>query len=265
MPPPRDRSPRRGWRWRAGVRIFALFAPRVRSRERSPPLINVVFSLDRRIHYRVQMIGLASFADEWSLGWMLPVPPPASFAASSAAFGGGPTAAAATTRDGGGAADDDDAAREENARLRSRKRALEGEAWMWGGKVAEAGEAVSSLGRRIDALRNGDEGMRAMEGTLEGLRRRLDEELRLAGEYRDEFLKTHERTSGEIAGGRSGGNNGTALGPGHVVKSRREIQKMDSLEDYENYIEEREDALWVRIDALEDKIKKDSRREAIEW
>jgi hypothetical protein len=40
---------------------------------------------------------------------------------------------------------------------------------------------------------------------------------------------------------------------------------MDSLEDYENYIEDRENALWARIDVLVDKIKKDSRREAIEW
>jgi hypothetical protein len=196
------------------------------------------------------MKGLASFADEWS-GGIFP-------GITAAAGGGGPTA----TRDGGAS---DDAARL-NARLRSQKHALELEASTWEARSAEARGGVSSLELRIDVLRN--DAIRMQEGTLQSLRMQLGEESRLASEYRDEFLKTHERTSGEIVagGGRNNNNNnGTALGPGHVVKVRREIQKMDSLEDYENYIEDRENALWARIDVLVDKIKKDSRREAIEW
>ena len=182
----------------------------------------------------------------------------AAASAAAAAGGGGPTA----TRDDGAA---DDAARL-NARLRSQKHALELEASTWEARSAEARGGVSSLELRIDVLRN--DAIRMQEGTLQSLRMQLGEESRLASEYRDEFLKTHERTSGEIVagGGRNNNNNnGTALGPGHVVKVRREIQKMDSLEDYENYIEDRENALWARIDVLVDKIKKDSRREAIEW
>ena len=200
------------------------------------------------------MKGLASFADEWSGGMF----PGITAAASAAAGRGGPTA----TRDDGAS---DDAARF-NARLRSQKHALEREASTWEAKSAEARGGVSSLERRIDVLRN--DAIRMQEGTLQSLRMQLGEESRLASEYRDEFLKTHERTSGGIVaggGGNNNNNNGTALGPGHVVKVRREIQKMDSLEDYENYIEDRENALWARIDVLVDKIKKDSRREAIEW
>jgi hypothetical protein len=195
------------------------------------------------------MKGLASFANEWT-GGRFPVP------AAAVGWGVPPP-----TRDDGAA---DDAARE-NARLRSRKHALGLDAAMWESKSAEAKDAVYALVSQIDRLRNDEIQLR--EGTLRILRSQLEEELRLAGEYRDEFLKTHERTSGEIAGGRTGGvnNDGIAFGPGHTVKNRREIRKMDSLEDYEKYIEDREDALWMKIDILVDKIKKDSRREAIEW
>jgi predicted RNase H-like nuclease (RuvC/YqgF family) len=155
-------------------------------------------------------------------------------------------------RGGGEARDDGGIVDRETVVLHSQRQALSYELSGWETKVAKTKDDISDITSKINALR--DDEIKSQEATIESLKSKYDEEKRMANEYKRTFLLTHERTSNE-----------SNLGPGHAVLQRRELSKMDSLEDYERYVKDREDALWKKIDALVQKIQKDSRREAIEW
>jgi len=77
-------------------------------------------------------------------------------------------------------------------------------------------------------------------------------------ETKQKFIDAHNHqddTTGGIVPG----------GPGHTLNQRRELEQMESIEDYEDFVQRREDALWDKIDLLIEKIGKDSKREALEW
>jgi len=80
-------------------------------------------------------------------------------------------------------------------------------------------------------------------------------------ETRQQFIDSHDNTHHEDAttGGIVPG------GPGHTLNQKRELEEMESIDDYENFVERREDALWDKIDLLIEKIGRDSKREALEW
>jgi hypothetical protein len=140
----------------------------------------------------------------------------------------------------------------ENDQLHSRRQDLVNELAGWEARHLETRDAISDILSKIDSMANRK--IKWQEENINLLKTRLEEESKMANEYKRTFLLTHERTSTE-----------TNLGPGHAVLQRRVLNEMDSLEDYERYVKDREDALWKKFDALVQKIKRDSRREAIEW
>ena len=83
-------------------------------------------------------------------------------------------------------------------------------------------------------------------------------------ELRQKFLDGHaQQQGGDGTTATTGGI--VAGGPGHTLNQQREFANMDSIEDYEDYIQRREDALWDKIDILIEKIGRESKREALEW
>ncbi len=155
-------------------------------------------------------------------------------------------------RDDVGRRMNDGAEEEDEAALQSRAEALLYEIKGWETKVDKARDDVSDILLRVRHLR--DDEIVPQEARIQSLEIRYDEEKRMARENRETFLLTHEAKSRE-------GN----LGSGHADLHRMELSKMNSLEDYERYVKDREDVLWKRIDALVHKIERDSRREAMEW
>lgn len=144
---------------------------------------------------------------------------------------------------------------QENGHLHSQRQALMQEATMWEGKQQKTRNDIAALQSQLDKLRTYE--INLQEETLRSLQSQLEVEKRMAKEHKDKFLLTHELYSKA--------DTNRTLGPGHSVLQRRALQKMDSLEDYEKYVEDREQALWKKIDILIEMVKKDSRREAIEW
>jgi cyclophilin family peptidyl-prolyl cis-trans isomerase len=77
-------------------------------------------------------------------------------------------------------------------------------------------------------------------------------------EAKQQFIDSHSSTVGDGGGIIPGG-------PGHTLNQRRELEQMNSIEDYEDFLSRREEALWDKIDLLIEKIGRDNKREALEW
>ena len=93
------------------------------------------------------------------------------------------------------------------------------------------------------------------EKQIEGMKKTLDLEQTKGKEYKMQFVNAHIQSASMIVPG----------GPGHSRNQEKALNQMESLEDYEQYVEERENALWDKIDVLVAKLERESRREAVEW
>ena len=81
---------------------------------------------------------------------------------------------------------------------------------------------------------------------LEKLHTELHENNIKAEEWKKALLKSREENRQRIVPGKG-------------------VQTMETLEDMEAWVQQREDALWSKIDLLLERIQKESRREALEW
>ena len=95
---------------------------------------------------------------------------------------------------------------------------------------------------------------------LTNLEQELVKAQRSIEEYKSQFLTMHHDriTAVEQKGAEP-------LGQGHALKQRLALQGMETVDDYLKYIDERVQSLWNKIDKLVNKMKQDSRIEAIKW
>jgi len=102
-----------------------------------------------------------------------------------------------------------------------------------------------------------EEEMKAYNQQYDSMTRSWNELTIQVKEKRQQFIDSHHHddpTGGIVPGG-----------PGHTLNQKRELEEMESIDDYEEYVQRREDALWDKIDLLIEKIGRDSQREALEW
>ena len=95
---------------------------------------------------------------------------------------------------------------------------------------------------------------------LANLEQELVQAQRSIEEYKSQFLTMHHDRITAIEQ-----KEAEPLGQGHALKQRLALQGMETVGDYLKYIDEREQSLWNKIDKLVNKMKRDSRIEAIEW
>mmetsp|Transcript_38905 Transcript_38905/g.81377 ORF Transcript_38905/g.81377 Transcript_38905/m.81377 type:complete len:650 (+) Transcript_38905:152-2101(+) len=158
--------------------------------------------------------------------------------------------------------DDDDDAKNNNdnvitsqqmAQIRATKSKLQGQSSKWSTKATSANHSILALTTQIEHLRTHE--LNSYRTQIIALTNRLAQEQLNTQKFRDEFISTHKKGEGGIVPG----------GPGHALVQRKEIEQMESLDDYEDYVQRREDALWSKIDVLVEKYGKSSQREAEEW
>jgi len=139
------------------------------------------------------------------------------------------------------------------ADLQTKKRDLEGEFHRWSARHKSTNNEILALKTQAEHLETAE--LNAYRQQLTSLQTKLTEEETRGKEFKDEFVKTHEEGNSGIVPG----------GPGHALVQKKEIQGMESLDDYEDYVQRREDALWEKIDMMVEKLGKESEREATEW
>ncbi|KAL7531182.1 hypothetical protein ACHAXR_003882 [Thalassiosira sp. AJA248-18] len=139
-------------------------------------------------------------------------------------------------------------------KIRVQKQELNGEKHKWTTRSKSLENEITSLQSQIDYLQNGE--LAAYETQIAAMQTSLKSEKESSVQYKKMFVETHKSgSSGIIVPG----------GPGHALVQRREIENMESLDDYEDYVQRREDALWDKIDLLVEKLGRESKREAVEW
>mmetsp|Transcript_20071 Transcript_20071/g.47180 ORF Transcript_20071/g.47180 Transcript_20071/m.47180 type:complete len:559 (-) Transcript_20071:18-1694(-) len=138
--------------------------------------------------------------------------------------------------------------------LEVKKKDLQRSIGQWASRVAKLEKDVKSNQREVEKLEKGD--LSDYTAQIEKLRSDIDAEVAKASAYKEEFVSAHKpvEQGGIIPGG-----------PGQAIVVKREIEKMESLDEYEEYVQMREDALWDKIDALVESMSAESRREALEW
>ena len=145
--------------------------------------------------------------------------------------------------------------------LRSQRDALQTQINNYEARLSNIREGMAASQTQVTYIKT-DEIVNQQE-KIKSLANELVEQQRLIEEYRHKFLETHDRTtkitkSDEVP-------SLLLLGPGHATKESTVLQEMDTLDDYLKYIDVREQSLWTKIDKLVNKIKRDSRIEAIKW
>lgn len=138
-------------------------------------------------------------------------------------------------------------------KIRTQKRNLEAETSQWTARTQNLENEILALQSQIDHLH--DDEIASYEAEVTAIQSNIQKEGDMAQHYKQTFVDTHKSGATGIIPG----------GPGHALVQRREIEKMDSLDDYEDYVQRREDALWDKIDVLVEKLGRESRREAVEW
>ena len=138
--------------------------------------------------------------------------------------------------------------------LEKEKKELQKDIGQWTARVEKLEKDVKSYQQEVGKLEKGD--LSDYISQLEKIRSDIEAEVAKANAYKQEFINAHKpvEQGGIIPGG-----------PGQAIVVKREIEKMESLDDYESYVEMREDALWEKIDALVESMSAESRREALEW
>lgn len=139
------------------------------------------------------------------------------------------------------------------AQIRAAKSKLQGQSSQWSTKATSADNSILAITTQIDHLQTHE--LNSYGTQMTALTDRLAQEKLTTQKFREEFISTHKKGEGGIVPG----------GPGHALVQRREIEQMESLDDYEDYVQRREDALWSKIDVLVEKFGKSSQREAEEW
>lgn len=104
-----------------------------------------------------------------------------------------------------------------------------------------------------------DQEMKAYNQQYDSMTRSWNDLTIQVRETRQQFIDSHHHQDDDPTGGIVPG------GPGHTLNLKRELEQMESIDDYEEYVQRREDALWDKIDLLIEKIGRDSKREALEW
>ena len=138
--------------------------------------------------------------------------------------------------------------------LEKEKKELQHDLGKWANRVATLEKQVKSQQREVDQLEKGD--LSDYAAQMEKLKADIDAEVAKADVYKKAFVDSHKPVDqGGIVPG----------GPGQAIVVKREIEKMESLDDYEEYVQMREDALWDKIDVLVDSMSAESKREALEW
>jgi len=139
------------------------------------------------------------------------------------------------------------------AQIRATKSKLQGQSSKWSTKATSADNSILALTTQIEHLKTHE--LNAYRTKVTALTDHLSQEKIVTQKFREEFISTHKKGESGIVPG----------GPGHALVQRREIERMESLDDYEDYVQRREDALWIKIDVLVAKFGKSSQRETEEW
>mmetsp|Transcript_15289 Transcript_15289/g.33151 ORF Transcript_15289/g.33151 Transcript_15289/m.33151 type:complete len:599 (+) Transcript_15289:136-1932(+) len=142
------------------------------------------------------------------------------------------------------------------ADMRQKKGDLEGQIRKWETRSTSMENEISQLQTQMDHLQDQEDGdLFMLEKEILKMQSSLVTEVNQGKEYKEQFIAVHKSGTGGIVPG----------GPGHALVQRKEIERMENIDDYEDYVQRREDALWDKIDLLVEKIGKESRREATEW
>ncbi|KAL9178840.1 hypothetical protein ACHAXT_003971 [Thalassiosira profunda] len=141
----------------------------------------------------------------------------------------------------------------ENADLVSQLGDLRGESSKWTHRNTAMQHEVDAAKSQADHLQDGE--MASHQSQLNALSQSLKEEQKKAASFKEAFVQTHRAGAKGIVPG----------GPGHAAVQRKAIEEMESLDDYEQFVQWREDALWDKVDLLVDKMGRTSRRETLEW
>ena len=157
--------------------------------------------------------------------------------------------------------------------LRTSKSQLQAESNKWTTRKTQMENDILALQTQIDHLEEDE--LTTYNSQIQSLQSNIQKEVEAGKNYKSQFVAAHSKkssshdddrkviTSGETRG--SGEEGIVPGGPGHASLQRREIEKMTSLDDYEEYVQRREDALWDKIDLLLDRFADTYRREAMEW
>jgi len=137
--------------------------------------------------------------------------------------------------------------------LRTKKQDLQGESHKWSTRASSRSNDILALQTQIKHFQSSE--LVGYNNQITGMQTQLKEQGEKGKSYKEHFVATHKAGSGGIVPG----------GPGHALVQRKEIESMESLDDYEDYVQKREDALWTKIDLLVEKYGKESKREAEEW
>ncbi|KAL7552952.1 hypothetical protein ACHAWF_016199 [Thalassiosira exigua] len=146
-----------------------------------------------------------------------------------------------------------DADPRELADLRSSRDELRGESTKWRSRSNALSNEIDALRAQAESWATGDATTHAQQ--LEALKQEIEKAEEKGKRFKGEFVATHRSGNAGIVPG----------GPGHALVQRKEIERMESLEDYEEYVQRREDSLWEKIDILVDKMAGEAAREASEW
>ena len=141
----------------------------------------------------------------------------------------------------------------EIAQLSQTLKDLNIESKKWTTRSGTLNSEIQAIESQIKHLQNS--AIPNYEKQIEGMKKTLDLEQTKGKEYKMQFVNAHIQSASMIVPG----------GPGHSKNQAKALNEMESLDDYEQYVEERENALWDKIDVLVAKLERESRREAVEW
>ena len=137
----------------------------------------------------------------------------------------------------------------------------------WESRLGSLNHDISALQAQYNHLSNKE--IPSYESRISGMETALARQEQMTLSHKDQFINSHKKKNanedGTIDSSYKSSGGIVPGGPGHAIIQQRALESMESLDDYENYVEEREDALWDKIDILVAKLERESRREAIEW
>ena len=137
--------------------------------------------------------------------------------------------------------------------LREKRSELQNENGRLTGSIKSLENELRGLEAQMKSLKENE--IPGYETQITSMNQNLQKSDAQARGYREQFKSAHKSGNSAIVPG----------GPGHALNQRRELDKMTSLEDYEDYVQRREDALWDKIELLVGRLGKENRREAEEW
>lgn len=137
----------------------------------------------------------------------------------------------------------------------------------WESRLGSLNHDISAIQAQYNHLSNKE--IPSYESRISGMETALARQEQMTLSHKDQFINSHKKKNvnedGTIDSSYKSSGGIVPGGPGHAIIQQRALESMESLDDYENYVEEREDALWDKIDILVAKLERESRREAIEW